>query len=77
MKNYFNIAHFNAQSLKPDSRADKFEEIKDILGGGFLDAVCISETWLKSYRSNVSIAIDGYKVFRNDRPSVRGGGVAI
>lgn len=36
-----------------------------------------SESWLKSYVSNKSIALSGFNIVRNDRVGRRGGGVAL
>lgn len=74
---FLKIGHFNAQSLNPSSRSSKFDEIKSILKDCLLDVVGISETWLKSYMSNKSVDVQGYKLIRHDRPVIRGGGVAF
>lgn len=39
--------------------------------------IIATETWFKSYRSNVSIAVNGYDVIRNDRFARKSGGVAV
>jgi hypothetical protein len=39
--------------------------------------VALSETWLKSSIIDSVINIDNYLLFRNDRSSLRGGGVCI
>lgn len=69
------VGHFNAQSLNPAN--SKFEEIKLILKDSLLDVVGVSETWLKSYITNKSVEVPGYKIIRHDRPAIRGGGVAF
>lgn len=71
-----NIGHFNAQSILPHRRTDKFDDIRNILSGKILDVIGVSETWLKSYHTNAMISIPDYKVYRNDRAGRRGGGVA-
>ena len=76
-KNYLNIGHFNCQSFCLNNKSSKFNEIKSILSGHYLDMIGVSETWLKSYHSDLSVGIPGYKVYRNDRPRLRGGGVAL
>lgn len=71
-----NIGHFNAQSMLPQRRSDKFDEIRNILSDKVLDIVGVSETWLKSYHTNAMISIPDFKVYRNDRFGRTGGGVA-
>lgn len=39
--------------------------------------IIASETWFKSCHSNAAVAIDGYRLFRNDRVRRRSGGVAV
>lgn len=41
------------------------------------DKIVFSETWLKSYRSNASVGIEGFDILRNDRQRIRSGGVAV
>lgn len=72
---FLNAGHFNAQSLRPGDV--KLSEISQILYGNYLDVVGVSETWLKSYVSNAMVNIPGYRIIRNDRVSIRGGGVAL
>lgn len=68
----FNIVHLNACSIRP-----KIDEIRLIFENQAFDAITISETWLKpSKDTNKSVEIQGYRIFRNDRPC-RAGGVAI
>lgn len=76
-KQYLNVAHINAQSLKPKSRDAKFDEFSSILDGKLIDVMGVSESWLKPYISNAAVGIAGYRVHRNDRVVSRGGGVAI
>lgn len=71
-KQAVNICHLNSQSILP-----KINEIKAIFANVNTHAICVSESWLKSYISNRSILLDGYNVFRNDRAVRRGGGVCI
>lgn len=72
-----NIGFCNVQSLKPGSSSTKFDELKNMLINGHLDIVGFAETWLKPYVSGKSVSIPGYNLFRNDRRSTRGGGVAL
>lgn len=62
------IGHFNACSINPRRNKGKIDEIRNILKNGLLNAVAVSETWLKSYISNKAVSIKGYKIIRNDRP---------
>lgn len=39
--------------------------------------IIVTETWFKSYRTNLSISMEGYDVIRNDRIARRSGGVAV
>jgi exonuclease III len=39
--------------------------------------ICVTETWLKSNHPNRVVKLDGYKIYRSDRPVRRGGGSAI
>lgn len=75
--NQFNVGHLNCQSIRPSLNSVKFDELKSILCNSLLDVVGISETWLKSDVSSLAVAIPGYKLCRNDRSRVRGGGVGI
>jgi exonuclease III len=66
------IIHFNAQSII--RKIDSFRHICDELRPDFL---CISESWLKTCHSDYEFRINGYKLFRKDRDSTLGGGVAV
>lgn len=67
------FVHINIQSMMPH-----IDELRCDLFSKNLDAVFISETWLNDTHNDAVIAINGYKLLRNDRPSRRrGGGVAI
>lgn len=69
----FSVAHVNIQSL-----LRHIDDLRCDLAGRTLDAVFISETWLNSAHDDSAASVNGYKLFRNDRPSNRrGGGVAI
>lgn len=75
--NYFNVCHFNAQSMAPRNNSMKFDEIKHLFDDCKYDIIGVSETWLKSYISDKSVEIKGFKTFRNDRCWRRGGGVSL
>jgi hypothetical protein len=66
------ILHFNAQSII--RKIDSFRHIYDALRPDFL---CISESWLKTCHSDYEFRINSYKLFRKDRDSTLGGGVAV
>jgi hypothetical protein len=67
-----NMCHINARSLYP-----KIDEISWIVQNSGVDVVCISETWLNDSVLDSDIGIEGYTLFRKDRLSKKGGGVAI
>lgn len=54
----------------------KLDYIKVFLQQTNVDTLVISETWLTNKITKFMITIDGYSVFRCDRPS-KSGGVAI
>lgn len=66
------ISHVNGGSIYPN--IDKFRRIYENSGA---HVIAVSETWFKSYTSNISISINGYDVLRNDRVGKRSGGVAL
>lgn len=72
-----NIGFFNAQSLNPCNNSSKLDEVKHLLRDRSLDIVGVAETWFKSYVSNRTVSIPGYKIYRSDRVNMRGGGVAL
>jgi len=63
--------HMNVRSLLP-----KLDLVRILAENTSADVIVISETWLKKTVSDNAIDIDGYTVYRTDRPN-RGGGVAI
>lgn len=70
-KNGFNVCHINAQSLH-----NKIDELRLLFENSNMDAICISETWLKKDIGDSLYAINGYMLFRHDRVK-HAGGVAI
>lgn len=70
--NGLNLCLINAGSVHP-----KISEFRRIFETSKAHLVIVTETWLKSYRSNASIALEGYDVMRNDRSVRRSGGVAV
>lgn len=71
-----NICHVNIQSLCA-CQMSKFNEFKLCFHGSNIDIICLTETWLSEDISNELVAVDGYKLYRNDRKYSRGGGIAI
>ena len=69
---HFIIGHLNARSLNKN-----IIELKAILDDTDVDAVSISESWLRSRTPKDRFEINGYKIFRNDRKNKRGGGVCL
>ncbi|XP_075150516.1 uncharacterized protein LOC142224618 [Haematobia irritans] len=72
-----NILHINAQSIVPTSNSTKFDEIRTILVGQDFDVVGVSESWLKDFVVDNAVSIEGYRLYRVDRPIGRGGGVCV
>ena len=69
--------HLNINSL---ANSEHLEELKEIVGVNNIDIMGISETKLCSTVKRVTskeVAIDGYDLFRTDRTTRGGGGVAM
>lgn len=66
-----NVAHVNADSLR-----SKIDELRGLVSGVNLHCLAISETHFKSYVTDSSVKLEGYRLLRNDRPGRRKGGVA-
>ena len=66
------IAHLNIRSLVP-----KLVDLKDYISNNPYDIFCISESWLNANILDSTLEINGYKLFRQDRPLQRGGGICI
>lgn len=73
----FNVAHMNICSMNPKKNAHKLDFIKSIKRINNFGVFGITESWLKNYISNKSIAIKGFNIIRNDRKKKRGGGVMM
>lgn len=73
-RNCFNICHLNTRSM---CAGHKMDELRNIVINSGLHAVALSETWLKTFHTNMSMCIPGFKLLRNDRFRKRGGGVAL
>lgn len=52
-------------------------EISNLLQNSKVSVACFTESWLTPDVSNRSIAIPGYKIIRNDRLYMRGGGIVF
>lgn len=63
-----NVCLINAGSVFP-----KIYEFRRIFETCQAHLIITPETWFKSYRSNASIALEGYDVIRNDRVNRRSG----
>lgn len=55
----------------------KMDEFRYVFDGVKLDVIVASETWFKSYQSNVSVKLGNFDVLRNDRYAKQSSGVAI
>lgn len=71
-----NICHINIQSICA-RQMSKFNELKLCISDSKLDIVCLTESWLSDSVDDELIAIDGYKLIRNDRQYSRGGGICV
>lgn len=72
-KNNFNVCHINAQSVP----AHYSDLLCTFPSTGVVDAILVSESWLKPSLPSTSYSLPGYILIRNDRVGCRGGGVAI
>lgn len=66
------ISHVNSGSIFKN--IDRFRRIYENSGA---HVIAVPETWLKSYRSNISVSLSGYDLLRNDRVGKRSGGVLL
>lgn len=71
-----NLCHINIQSLCA-RQMTKFNELKLCVVDSKIDILCLTETWLTDNINDNVIAIDGYKLIRNDRKYSRGGGICV
>lgn len=65
------LVHLNVRSLLP-----KLDMVKIWVRSTDADIVIISEMWLTKSITNDDININGYNIYRTDRPK-KGGGVAM
>lgn len=66
------IVHINAQSLP-----QHIDYAREVFHNRIVDAVAVSETWLKPTLNATLVQIPGYNLFRNDRIGKVGGGVGV
>ena len=69
-KKNFIVAHLNSRSLNKN-----IVELREMIQNLEFDALCISESWLRSRTPKDRFTIEGYNIFRSDRRNKRGGGV--
>lgn len=70
----FKVCHINAESLINEAH---FSEFLVLFSKNTFDAIAVSETFLKPKVKNTLMKVPGYNVFRADRTSRNGGGVAV
>ena len=66
------LLQLNIRSLK---KGDHFIQICNLARDKNYEVISLSETWLNNSVKNAEINIEGYKLFRQDRQGIRGGGV--
>lgn len=71
------VGHMNVGSVALSQGSWKLDELRSLFAGSLLDMFGFSETWMKSHVTNRAVEFDGYRIYRNDRPGRRGGGVCI
>jgi len=65
---------FNAASL---AKPNALQQLTANINGYGIDIAVISETHFKSKHTDNLFKIEGYQLFRRDRPERKGGGVAV
>lgn len=70
--NKLNLCHVNGGAI-----FNKIDDLRCIFDNANAHIIVLSETWLKSYRSNASVSIEEFDIIRNDRQKIRIGGVAV
>lgn len=68
----FNLVHINAQSVPAH-----YTDLLTTFSGIPIDAILISESFLKPSLSSYQFSLPGFKLIRNDRIGKGGGGVAM
>ena len=69
-----NICSINIQSIMSGTKID---ELKLIFENSRASIITVTETWLTSRISSDKLKVKGYKMYRNDRFSKRGGGILV
>lgn len=70
--NALHMSHVNGGGIFKN--IDQFRRIYENLGAHVIAA---SETWLKSYMSNISVGLSGYDLLQNDRVGKKSGGCSF
>lgn len=70
---YLNVVHINAQSIS----RHHLEFLATFGRAHNIDAILVSETFLKPTMDSIRYSLPGFKLIRNDREGKPGGGVAI
>ena len=77
-KNTLNFGHVNARSLTAISETgSRIDEVKMFVRQYKIDILAVTETHLDDSIDDASIYIEDFIVYRNDRNSRHGGGVAL
>ena len=71
---HFSIGHINAKRLTSSSH---FSLIEEHVHSHKFEAIAITKTFFKEDDCDVTYALEGYNLFRNDRAGKEGGGVAL
>lgn len=70
--NNFNVVHINAQSIPAH-----YSDLSSTFLSNDIDAILVSESFLKPSLSSLQFSLPGFILIRNDRTGKGGGGVAI
>ena len=70
------IAQLKCVYTNTHSKGNKQEELEAIIQQDSYDLVAIAETWWDNSHDWHAV-MNGYRLFRKDRPTRRGGGVAL
>ena len=68
----FNLAHLNIRSLP-----QKLDQLRLLMQDKIIDILSLNETFLDEHLKNDDVHINGYVIYRKDRGSRHGGGVAL
>lgn len=70
IKDKFSIVHYNVQSI-----VNKLDLIESELQN--FDVICLTETWLDQRTRDDNLSINGFKLYRRDRPGDNHGGICV